>query len=189
MPSFYEEYLEYCKTPSDINEHLPQLRALTHGCQSFVEFGVGYGRSTRAFLCALETQDGNKRLDSYDIKSLDGVEDLFARAQKAGLNAHFHLQSTLDADFKECDLLLVDSHHTYDQVSDELIRHARKVKKYIVFHDVVLYGWKGQDEGSEGILPAIFDWLETTYEWRVEACYRNNNGLLILEKYNVGRSI
>lgn len=177
---FYEEYLRYCNAPSDINEHLPLLYELAFKCEKICEFGVGYGRSTRAFLAVLEAR--KNQLYSYDVKVLEGVQELFLDAKKASLDATLHVQSTLDATIDEVDLLLVDSHHTYDQVKAELDLHGDKVYKYICFHDVELYGISGQDSGSVGIWPAINEWMATRPEWKIKEHRKNNNGMLILER-------
>ncbi|HMH11306.1 MAG TPA: class I SAM-dependent methyltransferase, partial [Candidatus Nitrosopolaris rasttigaisensis] len=111
------EYEKFCAEPSDLNEHLPTLYLLALDCVSVVEFGVGFGKSTRAFLYALTTNLGT--LNSYDILLHDGVQELFEEANKDGLAALFHLQSTLECDINETDLLFVDSHHTHQQVKGE----------------------------------------------------------------------
>ncbi len=173
-------YDEYCANPSDLNEHLPTLYNLALECNSIVEFGVGFGKSTRAFIYALTTTLGT--LNSYDIKLHDGVEELFQQAKEDGLAALFHLQSTLECDINETDLLLVDSHHVYSQVKGELDRHSDKIKKYIAFHDTQLYGISGQDHASVGIMPAINEWMDAHPQWKIKQEYYNNNGLLVVER-------
>lgn len=176
----YHEYIQFCNIPSDINEHMPLLYELALKCRHTTEFGVGYGRSTRAFLGALLKTNGVHH--SYEVKLLEGVSELFARATKGQLNAWLHLQSTLDADIEQTDMLLVDSHHTYEQVKGELERHGDKVNKYIAFHDIVTYGEYGQDNGSIGISYAIEEWMAQHPEWQIYETRLNNNGMLILEK-------
>ena len=177
----HKEYIQFCGIQSDINEHMPVLYQLALRCKTITEFGVGYGRSTRAFIASLLATEGE--LNSYEIKILDGVKELFARAEKANLQAYFHLQNVLGGvEIKPTDLLLVDSHHTYTQVFSELQMHGNKVNKYIAFHDTITFGEVGQDNGSLGIRPAIDDWMEKNKEWIIKEELLNNNGLLILEK-------
>lgn len=173
-------YEEYCSTPSDLNEHLSTLYNLALDCVSITEFGVGFGKSTRAFLYALTTTLGT--LNSYDILVHDGVQELFLDANVDGLAAIFHVASTLDVNINETDLLLIDSHHTYAQVKGELNKHSDRVKKYIAFHDTTLYGISGQDHGSVGIMPAINEWMDTHPQWRIKQEYYNNNGMLVVER-------
>jgi cephalosporin hydroxylase len=181
MRDFHKEYMEYCNTPSDINEHLPVLHEIGLECKSVVEFGVGYGRSTRAFIATLLETNGS--LKSYDLVELDGVESLFNDAKEKGLNVEFHQENTIEIDTVDTDLLLVDSHHTYEQVQGELAKHASGVKKYIVFHDTVTFGERGQDVGSRGIMPAIMEFLGShAFEWEIYLMYENNNGLMVIKR-------
>mgnify|MGYP005810498463 CR=1 FL=1 len=181
MRNFYEEYINWSNRPSDFNEHMPTLYNLMETTKNkrSVEFGVGFGQSTRAFLAALEKIGGTLR--SYDIVPHEGILELFADAQEAGIDAKFIQESTLDCTIEETDILLVDSHHTYEQVKGELRDEVTsKVTSYIIFHDTELFGDHGQDPGSRGILPAINEFLETHPEWAVKEKYTNNNGLWIL---------
>lgn len=178
--NFHDEYINYCNTPSDINEHLPVLFDLGCKVESIVEFGVGYGRSTRAFLAAIEKTKGS--LDSFEMKLLIGVQELFDAAKTQGLNAELHLGNLLECELPPMDLLLVDSHHTYGQVNAELTKFGGLVQKYILFHDTELYGLSGQDPGSVGIWPAINEFLDAHPEWKIIEQRYNNNGLLVVEK-------
>jgi cephalosporin hydroxylase len=180
MMNFYDEYLRMKTEPSDLNEHIETLNGLALECDNIVELGVGFGKSTRAFIYALETTLGT--LNSYDILLHDGVQELFDEANKEGIAALFHLQSSLECDISNVDMLFIDSHHTYQQVKAELDRHSDKVKKYIVFHDTTLFGLSGQDPGSIGLWPAINAWLDSSPQWKVKQEYINNNGLLICER-------
>lgn len=182
MTIFYENYMRETKLDTDINEHLDLLYNLGRQVQHITEFGVGHGRSTRAFMAAIAETKGSLR--SYEIKLLDGVEDCFKQSQEANVDAILHLQNILEADIEETELLLIDSHHTYNQVKQELDRHSHKVSKYLLFHDIVKYGLSGQDSGSVGIWPAINEFLDANPSWKIQAQYDNNNGMLVLIKEN-----
>jgi cephalosporin hydroxylase len=180
MRDFFKEYLEYCNIPSDINEHLYILYNLALDDNSVVEFGVGYGRSTRAFMAAI--QQTGKSLKSYDLVELDGVASLFRDAKDSGVDASFHQENTIEIDTVSTDILLVDSHHTYEQVSGELKKHASGVRKYIIFHDTVTFGENGQDPGTRGVLPAINEFLSDNPNWTKYKSFDNNNGLLVIQR-------
>lgn len=177
---FFNEYEQYKNTPSDISEHLELLYTLGKEVGKICELGVGFGRSTRAFIAAIAETGGV--LHSYEFKLLEGVQELFDTAKQAGLNANLHLESTLVADIEETDLMLVDSHHTYDQVWAELERHGDQVRKYLIFHDTVTFGISGQDPGSIGLFPAINKWRDGHPEWKIKYELENCNGLLVLVK-------
>ncbi len=70
------DYEMRCQAPSDINEHLPQLRALANECWHVTEFGTRTGNSTIALLAGLADYDWleygadmKPTLVSYDINS------------------------------------------------------------------------------------------------------------------------
>lgn len=176
----YTEYMQFCNIQSDINEHMPLIYELACKCTNTTEFGIGYGRSTRAFIAALLKTNGSHI--SYDLKILEGVPELFDRAERANLDAIYLQENTLHIEIEPTDMLLVDSHHTYKQVKEELELHGDKVAKYILFHDIVLFGDEGQDMGSLGIRPAIDDWMNDHPEWTIIEERLNNNGMLLLGK-------
>ena len=79
-----------------------------------------------------------------------------------------------------CDMLFVDTLHTGSQVAAEL-KHAHCVRKFLVFHDVNMFGWRGEQNG-DGILPAIFDFMAQNHEWVVHAYYPSQWGMLALRR-------
>jgi cephalosporin hydroxylase len=155
----------------DIIEHLPTLKRLADECESVVEFGVRTGNSTVAFLASKA-----KRVVSYDLAEIRLVlpNDCADRLTMLREN------TAMLRDIPECDLLFIDTLHTYEQVKAEL-RHAHRVSTYIVFHDTVNYG--GRDEGNDqgvGIVSAIFEFLAKSNNWCVWEHHTNNNGLTVL---------
>lgn len=168
-------YQRACDRPSDINEHLPVLRRLAENVESVVEFGVRDVVSSWALLVAMP-----KRLRCYDIHRSLQVDVLARLGQAVYQHCDFAFMQadTLKADIEPCDLLFIDTVHTYAQLSAELTRHASKVRKRIVLHDTETYGEYGED-GGPGIWEAIGELLATG-EWYVEERYRNNNGLTVL---------
>jgi hypothetical protein len=83
-------------------------------------------------------------------------------------------------DIEETDLLFIDTRHDYDQLREELRRHADKVRKYIVLHDTTTYGERGETPGHQGLWPAVEE-LRTEGNFRLQARCTNNNGLTLLE--------
>jgi cephalosporin hydroxylase len=175
MIDFNDDYLQACFTPSDINEHLPVMSALARDCQHVTEFGVRWGTSSICWLA------NDVILRSYDIESTPEAEAIFARATAADKDARFIIQDTLTiTDLEYTDLLFFDSKHSYDQVKAEL-GYAPKVRKYMVFHDTVLFGQVGED-GTTGIWPAIEEFLAGNSSWKIKTHRTNNNGLTVLER-------
>ena len=165
------EYL--CKTPSDINEHLPTLRDLASERNSVIEMGVRTCVSTWAFVEGLR----GGTLVSIDIKHPSKYGSDITPVEKAcknkGINFKFYEADTLQIDIPEVDMLFIDTLHTYDQLKGELAKHGNKAKKYLVFHDTV--------SCETELMPAIEEFMKTNKKWKTKEHYKNNNGLLVLQ--------
>lgn len=159
--------------PSDINEHLDVLASMASQCEHVTEFGTNDTTSTSALL------RGCPKVVSYDIVKHPCVTALETLTNG---NFDFHLKSTLDADIERTDMLFIDDLHTYAQVKAELGRHSYKVNRWIVFHDTVLFGSKGEEGCTIGIRPAIEEFLQRHTEWKVRFDLPNCNGLMALER-------
>jgi len=168
------EYKRKCEVPSDINEHLPVLCELSKECNHVTELGVRYIVSSWAFLEGLSK---GKTLVSVDICTPDyygGDLGAFERACKEkGVNFKFVHGDTRLIDIEETDLLFIDTEHTYVVLQNELNRHSDKARKYIVFHDTISCG--------DALWPAINELLARGV-WKIKKEYKNNNGLLVIER-------
>ena len=168
------EYERRKKMTLDINEHLETLFSLALKCSHITEFGVREGHSTVALAAGKP-----EILCSYDIKEPDAA---FVDMIRACVPAYqFHQDSTLDVVIKPTNLLLIDTYHTYDQLSQELDRHADKVWNYIVLHDTETFGEQGEDGSTPGLMAAVEE-LMAKGEWVNMTHYTNNNGLTVLER-------
>ncbi len=173
-----DKYENLCNTPSDINEHLPTLKKYAEECKHITEMGVRGIVSTYALLMGKP-----KTLISYDINmcNWEPVRELV----KDDTNFEFKIGNTLDIEIEQTDLLFIDTLHNYRQLSRELLLHADKVNKYIIFHDTTSYELNGESyEGKreEGIWPAILDFIHHNPQWVIWERYTNNNGLTIIKK-------
>lgn len=180
-----KNYKLLCKAPSDINQHMPLLKEIAMQCEHITEFGVRNVVSTYAFL-----EGTPKTLVCYDIKASPQITPALKLAEQMGVKLHYKVIDVLKADIAETDFLFEDTLHTYEQVKKVLELHAAKVRKFIGFHDVTIFGLKDETGGEhtkQGILPAIFEFLQDHPEWSI---YRYmwggdpkfNNGILILKK-------
>jgi len=178
-----KEYTIAATTQSDINEHLPVLRDLAKECSHITEMGVRTGVSTRAFLMS------NAKLISYDLVTDKRVVELVNEARSTGKDATFIEADVLKIDIEETDLLFIDTWHEYDQLRQELKLHANKARKYIAFHDTHTYGLRNEGgdnkQQTQGLLPAIIEFLIENREWRFKMFLTNNNGLTVLERIAV----
>jgi hypothetical protein len=177
---FEEEYLKACNQESDINEHLSVLRSLAKEVSHVTEMGVREGVSTRAFLCE------NVTLRCYDLYLSEEVNRLFDIAKQQRKNVNYIQADVLNVEIDETDLLFIDTWHCYDQLVEELKLHSPKVKKYIAFHDTQTYGTKSETfqgkTGSNGLLPAIIEFIIGNPQWKFKIHRTNNNGLTVIER-------
>lgn len=153
---------------SDMALHMPTLKKFASECKSVTEFGVRYGSSSIALLSALPLS-----YVGYDLMPppafLKPVCD-----ENNILYRFFQKKIEPGICFGLTDLLLVDSTHTYEQVSFELT-FAPCVTKYIILHDTHYF---------ECVKNAMQDFLAQHSEW--EICYdiELSFGLTILQRQN-----
>lgn len=188
-------YDTYRQSDAAIAPHLPRLRELgrrfhASGGSIVVEFGVKRGMSSTAWL-----------LEADHVISFDVVPTPQATAL-AQMAPHwdYRIESSLTATIPDCDVLFIDSLHTFDQVDAELRRHAHSVRRALVFHDVTTFGevaavgetgrqaWTYRPGGGsvpdahKGIRPAIDALMIRDRSWHISARYVDGHGLLVLER-------
>lgn len=170
----------------DMWEHFPTLRSLASQCESVVEMGVRGGCSAYALLAGLEQSQAKDKWMLYlDINPCRN-EKLEELAHQSDIRIEFVQADSRQVEVPECDLLFIDTLHTYGQLSVELALHAGYANKYIVMHDVEApWGMKNEaDDGSpkEGLQAAIKDFLKDADTWRIKDWYKNCHGLCVLER-------
>jgi hypothetical protein len=161
-------------------EHLELLSRLSSLCGHVTEFGVERGASTAALLFGRP-----KILISYDIRDCDCIPKLVEAANEIGVEFQFHKANVLDVKIEWTDFLFIDTEHTYDQLRKELLLHARRVNKYMAFHDVALFGDSGMLIGgmqTQGIWPAIAEFMRLNSDWELMSYHTNCNGLAVIRR-------
>jgi hypothetical protein len=83
--------------------------------------------------------------------------------------------------FPTCDMLFIDTKHSYEQLSAELALYGNCATRYLVFHDTVTFGTIG-DDGRVGLLKAIYEFMTENLHWHLIRDDQNNNGLLVLKR-------
>jgi hypothetical protein len=189
-PALLAHYEAACRKPSAIQPHLSRLRDLASGCTLAVEFGVKRAASSSALLL------GASCLISYDLVPTPEAQRLHGLLR---YRWDYHIGDSRYAPAVDCELLFIDSLHTYEQCRDELTRHADLVSRYLVFHDTITFGsigaagesgqhrWiytPGQAVPKEalGIRPAIDELMMRDRSWHIRAHYTDSHGLLVLER-------
>lgn len=182
------EYARACRTPSDIYQLLPTIHKYAKLCNHVTEMGVRNVVGTWAFLAAQPTT-----YVGIDIKKTSEVDDMIARTKKCLTRVTFREMDSLQGTIEETDLLFIDTLHTYDQLRQELERHARNVRQFILFHDTTLFEYKDEKiyghasslvskTTTQGEWPAISQFLKKHPEWTVYERLRINNGLTVLKR-------
>lgn len=158
----------------DMIPHMQHLRDYARTCDHCTEFGVRTGQSSVALTAGM-TDRGGGRLVSYDI-----CERVFDLPLNRNVEWEYVVADTFHlTDIAETDLLFMDTIHNSSQVTQELT-HAHRVKKYILFHDVIAWGSKG--ENGEGINHAIFSFLARNPEWIIHNFFKSEWGLLAIKR-------
>lgn len=187
-----EDWYAYAQRINDghTGPHLPRLRALAEGLPLAIEFGVRRGASSSALIL------GAQHVISYDITETPEARRLQALA---GSRWTYYHGSSLEAPVQPCDLLFVDSLHTYLQCDAELRRHADSVGRWLVFHDSIWRGTIGEGTKDQdhrlvrhdddrirrkalGIRPAVDALMIRDRSWQIAASYDDACGLLVLER-------
>ena len=156
---------------TDINEHFPTLKKYALLSDRIVELGVRGIVSTWALLAGHP-----KEMISVDIVSpTEHGGDIRATteiAKDGGTDWRFYKGSSLDIELARCDLLFIDTIHSYEQLSQELKLHSPHTTKYIIMHDT----------NVEEMQRAINEFLLGNEDWMIKERFLNNNGLVVLQR-------
>jgi len=199
------------KNSSDIKEHLPTLYYYATQSNSVFETGVRNCISSWAFAYGLlngltnTTSFEKKKLLMNDINSCD-ISELISVCESSGLQIeiNFIQKNNLEIEFdNNYDLTFIDTWHVYGQLKRELNIFSKYTNKYIIMHDTTIdaiygetirNGWNALaqskltgipvDEINKGLIPAIEEFLIDNPSWYLKERFTNNNGLIILAKYN-----
>ncbi len=203
LPDELEAQYERARiTPSDINEHVPVLRALAAECSSVVEMGLRSMVSSWGLLKGLSESGSPSRsylgidINSPPLPILNLAKDL---SEKNGISFTFVQESNANIEIEPTEMLFIDTLHLYFQLAYELEKFSPKVSKYIAMHDTghtdtyedpdPYFGdrniYPGQyGANKKGMWLAILDFLESHPEWILQERKTNNYGLTILKRVN-----
>jgi hypothetical protein len=193
MEKIFQKYEEKVFTPSDINEHLPVLKQYGDECKTITEMGVRSIVSTWAFLAS-----NPRKLISLDINNPSqfgsNIDEVYELSEEYGIDFKFIEESSLTYNMPLSDLLFIDTWHDFLQLKQELYRHHKNTRKYIILHDTNTFGYVDEsfydDYGQrrvntnlpKGLCPAIDEFLFENKEWVLWERRPNNNGLTILKR-------
>lgn len=128
-----------------------------------------------------------KNIYCYDIYDcLSEWNDAYTQFEETcklfNLNFIFKQCDSTKIEIPECDILFVDTIHTYSQVITELNLHHNKVNKYIIIHDSYCDEIGDDIQSRKGVRLAIEEFLNKNENWEKLYEIHNSNGLTILYK-------
>lgn len=139
------------------------------GLDSIVEFGPYEGCSTAAWIMARP-----KKFTTVDQGIKLNIEEYHAAAKEVGVDFKFILGNDLNIDIEPADLLFIDTMHTAEHTYNELNKHAKKIKRYLAFHDV--------NPERFGTIEGIKRWWANNADWKAAYQDFNDCGFMILER-------
>lgn len=172
-------YQDHLSRHSDIREHLGLLHGLALQCKQVVEFGFRTGISASAFLAA----GANLRSFDIDSRCRTNVRHL---AKIYPNTFVFKVGDSTKVEIPRCQMLFIDTDHTYKTTLAELRGHASMVDKWIVLHDTVSFGRKDRPPGDgPGVQTAVEAFLGGVAgePWFQLLHLPHNNGLTILQRH------
>lgn len=175
-----EEFESLVRCKSDINEHLPTLARYAKECNHITEFGVREWVSTRAILFAIQ-DNPDAEFHAYDKKLLNIAYLIHQTALDRGIKMKLIEWDVLESIIDDTDMLFIDTLHNWMQVFNELVFHADKVRKYILFHDTVTFREKWETE-EYWLKYWMERFLENHPERKVREVFTNNNWLTVWER-------
>jgi hypothetical protein len=173
-----EKIYEFKSKSGNLAGHMETFKryASKDGINHITEFGFGKGGSGAAFLMAKP-----KTFITYDIRLND-----YAKGYKKMTEKYTNFiaieADTASIEIEPTDMLFIDSSHTYSHLKKELELHADKVRKYILMHDTVTFGVKGQDKQEPGLGQAISEFLKDNPHWFIKESFDFCHGLTVLER-------
>jgi len=194
MEQIQKIYESHKSKPSDINEHLETIFEISKECSHITEMGVRWVSSSWPMLLSRP-----KKMISYDIVYNPNINEVINQAKLNNIDYSFVQADVLEIDIEPTELLFIDTLHTYNQLINELNKHAEKASKYIILHDTKYFGRideqiykhasnkiKLQPKTKEGLMTAVEDFInsEKGKIWEIFKIFTNNNGLTILKNKN-----
>jgi hypothetical protein len=169
---------------SDMTHHFSVLRAVTLPTDTVLELGTRSMHATFAFLAARP-----QRYTGVDLQDPSYAQHTLAQFVATGLGVEFAFVKGDDLDPNlpipaAHDIVMIDTLHTYAQLSSELTAFAPKTRRLLIMHDTSP-PWAFDDEpvaprlenepriasqaasqqhtatGKKGLWPAIVDFLKT----------------------------
>lgn len=170
-----------CKTPRDLDQHLPKLRELAGASKHVTEItkrrestiGLLAGRPETLVSYQSEPDPLTARAHAAVAATADDTK-------RTTFTSHAGAHNGLPV-IDETDGLFIDDRHHGERVMAQLEALAPRVRRWIAFHDTATYGEQG-DGGGPGILTALRAYLRAHPEWSVVYHTQQQYGLTVISR-------
>ena len=154
------KYITLCNTSSDINEHLPTLKAYAQECSSVFETGVRGVISSYALLYGLVENKSitDKVIFLNDIDDCN-IDEFKKLAEANYVSVKYQWINNLELEFlpnETFDLTFIDTWHVYGQLKRELEKFSKITNKYIIMHDTEIDGIEGETKRLYGMYNDLY---------------------------------
>lgn len=157
------------KMVGDMYKRLDYIQKTFIGVETITEFGPFQGCSTAAWISLRP-----KKFVTVDRGVSLDIPVFQQAAEEVGVSFKFVIGNDIEIDIEPCELLFIDTMHTEDHTFNELLRHADKISKYLVFHDV--------NPNRFDTLKGINKWWVNHLEWQLKYQDFEDCGFMVLEK-------
>ncbi len=157
------------KMVGDMYKRLDYIQKTFIGVETITEFGPFQGCSTAAWISLRP-----KKFVTVDRGVSLDIPVFQQAAEEVGVSFKFVIGNDIEIDIEPCELLFIDTMHTEDHTFNELQRHADKISKYLVFHDV--------NPNRFDTLKGINKWWVNHSEWHLKYQDFEDCGFMVLEK-------
>jgi hypothetical protein len=154
------KYITLCNTSSDINEHLPTLKAYAQECSSVFETGVRGVISSYALLYGLVKNKNitDKVIFLNDIDDCN-IDEFKKLAETNYVSVKYQWINNLELEFlpnETFDLTFIDTWHVYGQLKRELEKFSKITNNYIIMHDTEIDGIEGETKRLYGMYNDLY---------------------------------
>ncbi len=196
-------YERQCVEISDIQDHIPVLHSLAKSCTSVIEIGIRGMVSSWGILQGLsEVSDPSRWYLGIDLYEppLDSLNLAKRLSKDLGIFYQFVQANDMTIDIPICDMLFIDSLHTYCHLMYELETFSPKVLKYIAMHDTSEpWGFSEDtnytgdyseypahfDRTKVGLWAAVEDFLQRHPDWVLLERRINCHGFTVLKRKDI----
>jgi hypothetical protein len=162
------------ETPRDLNEHMTELRRLASMCDFVTDVSIRK-ESLIAFLASEA-----KQVTTYCPEISDPWVK-HALSLSPGKKVVHNFPSGVGS-IEPTDMLFLNTIHTFQRLSAELLAYAPNVRRFIVIHNSTVFRDIGEDGKPPGLLEAIRLYCRAHPEWGVVSHTDDQHGLTVLSR-------